>query len=433
MSHVDVAIVGGGIGGLTTAFRLPGLDVAVLERAETVGGRARMAPIAGELVPRGAVFTYLDTPTEALCGELGIDLLPVVPETYSCFFRGRTVIARSDDELVDALPVGPEAKRELATVIARMRDDYARYAETGHDAAGEVGAGTSFADTLADLSSEARELFAGLTFAHTMARADEVSATYALRYLASYVFRDAAHRAYPPPGLEEIPRRLAASLGSVVRLGTHVETVERAGGDFALQTTREGRSETLTARRVVMAVPGPEVEQLVLGLPDWKRDAIARVPTDPSLILNAVIEPTPGAAWRDVFYLAAIGTEFDYVLNPRVGPAFDPDGPAIFQIGAWKQRAQTAFSGSDEEITRAWLDDLERIFPGIGARVAGTALTRWPHCFAMPRPDREARLPLAKEPVDGLHFVGDYASSTAGTHGVIAAAERAAAEIRAGR
>jgi protoporphyrinogen oxidase len=216
-----------------------------------------------------------------------------------------------------------------------------------------------------------------------------------------------------------------------VRLRTHVETVERKGGDYLLRTTSGGASETLTARRVVMAVPGPEVEQIVLGLPAWKREAIARVPTDASIILNAVIEATPGAAWRDVFYMATMGTEFDYVLNPRVGPAFDADGPAVFQIGAWKQRAQTAFASSDEELTHAWLADLERIFPGIGARLAGTHLTRWPHCFAMPRPDRDERLPRAEEPVEGLHFVGDYASATAGTHGVIASAERAAAEIRA--
>jgi protoporphyrinogen oxidase len=429
MSDVDVAIVGGGIGGLTTAYRLPGLQVAVLERAEAVGGRARMAAIAGELAPRGAVFTYRDTPNEALCGELGISLLPVVPETYSCFFRGRTVIARSDDELVDGLPVGPEAKRELTTVLARMRSDYESYEETGHDGATELSR-TSFADTLAGLTDEARELFAALTFAHTMARPDEVSATYALRYLASYVFRDTAHRAYTPNGLEEIPRRLADRLGSAVHLGTHVETVARSGDGYVLHTVSGGTSETLTARRVVMAVPGPEVEQIVLGLPQWKRDAIARVPTDASVILNAVIEATPGAAWRDVFYMATIGTEFDYILNPRVGPAFDADGPVIFQIGAWKQRAQAAFPSTDAQITRAWLADLERILPGIGARVAGTELTRWPHCFAMPRPDREQRLPKAEEPVDGLHFVGDYASTTAGSHGVIASAERAAAEIR---
>ena len=432
MPAVDVAIVGGGIGGLTAAYRLPGVDVAVLERADVVGGRTRMASVAGELAPRGAVFTYLETPTEALCGELGIELHPVVPETYSCFFRGRTVIARSDEELLDGLPVGPEAKRELADAIARMRADYAQYSEEGHDGATELSR-TSFGDALSGLTAEAREFFAGITYAHTMARADEVSATYALRYLASYVFRDSAHRAYAPTGLEEIPRRLAERLGTAVRCRTHVETVERSGDGFVLQTFVGGRSETLTARRVVLAVPGPEVEQLVPGLPQWKRDAIAHVPTDASLILNAVVEPTPGAAWRDVFYMATIGCEFDYILNPRVGPSFDPDGAAIFQIGAWKQRALAAFAGSDEKVTRAWLNDLERIFPGIGARVAGTELTRWPHCFAMPRPDREERLPRAEEPVDGLHFAGDYASSTAGTHGVIASAERAAAEILAGR
>jgi protoporphyrinogen oxidase len=430
MPDVDVAIVGGGIGGLTTAFRLPGLDVAVLERSDVVGGRTRMAAIAGELAPRGAVFTYLETPTEALCGELGIELLPVVPETYSCFFRGRTVIARSDDELIDGLAVGPEAKRELATVIARMRSDYASYEETGHDDAAELSR-TSFADTLAGLTSEAREFFSALTYAHTMARADEVSTAYALRYLASYVFRDTAHRAYPPNGLEEIPQRLAAHLGRAVRLQTHVETVERTAGGFVLRLVRGRASETLTARQVVMAVPGPEVEQIVTDLADWKRSGIAGVPTDASLILNAVIHPTPDAAWRDVFYMATIGTEFDYVLNPRVGPGFDPDGPVIFQIGAWKQGALAAFPSSDEQITRAWLADLDLIFPGIVARVAGTELTRWPHCFAMPRPDRERRLAIVEQPDDGLHFVGDYASVTAGTHGVIASAERAASEIRA--
>ena len=88
---------------------------------------------------------------------------------------------------------------------------------------------------------------------------------------------------------------------------------------------------TRPIEQVVMAVPGPEVEQLVPGLPQWKRDAIARVPTDASLILNAtnvvvmVVDYKPMALF-DVALIAAAALamglgQFAIVRALRLAPA----------------------------------------------------------------------------------------------------------------
>ena len=60
-----------------------------------------------------------------------------------------TFRAEKNEALLDGPPVGPEAKRELADAIARMRVDYAQYSEEGHDGATELSR-TSFGDSLAD-------------------------------------------------------------------------------------------------------------------------------------------------------------------------------------------------------------------------------------------------------------------------------------------
>ncbi len=53
--NVDVVVIGAGIGGLSTALRLAaaGVDVAVLERADDVGGKMRVEQVAGRSIDAG--------------------------------------------------------------------------------------------------------------------------------------------------------------------------------------------------------------------------------------------------------------------------------------------------------------------------------------------------------------------------------------------
>ncbi|WP_329067848.1 FAD-dependent oxidoreductase [Amycolatopsis sp. NBC_01480] len=79
--QTDVAIIGGGLVGPSCAYRLnaAGVPSLVFEKEPFVGGRTKMISIADEFVPSGAGAVYRGTPTDRLCGELGIERSPIRP------------------------------------------------------------------------------------------------------------------------------------------------------------------------------------------------------------------------------------------------------------------------------------------------------------------------------------------------------------------
>jgi oxygen-dependent protoporphyrinogen oxidase len=75
-----VVIVGAGVAGLTTAYRLllfePSLDVEILEAAPTVGGRLSTAVVGGLELDAGPDSFVARKPWAVeLCRELGLGLV----------------------------------------------------------------------------------------------------------------------------------------------------------------------------------------------------------------------------------------------------------------------------------------------------------------------------------------------------------------------
>ena len=87
----DAVVVGGGVAGLTAARDLAaaGLSVRVLEGSPAVGGKLRLARIAGVEVDVGAE-SMLARRTEAvaLAAELGVDLEHAVSGSSQLWTRG---------------------------------------------------------------------------------------------------------------------------------------------------------------------------------------------------------------------------------------------------------------------------------------------------------------------------------------------------------
>lgn len=76
MNNYDVAIIGGGLTGLTTSLYLAraGLSVLVLEKAKQLGGRAMTIRKSGAALNLGLRAFYLDGEGEAVLNELGVAL-----------------------------------------------------------------------------------------------------------------------------------------------------------------------------------------------------------------------------------------------------------------------------------------------------------------------------------------------------------------------
>jgi protoporphyrinogen oxidase len=432
---LDVAIIGAGPAGLVAAYRLHGLglSVKVFEALDHVGGRTRCAHIAGETVNTGAMFVYVGSESEAICRELEIPSVPVSPSTFGVSLGGKTVIAREDAELLNALDLPSEASQQLAHVIKEVRKEYAAYmGKGGLTEESKQLSKVSLSQHLGPLHPLVDGIVSNGVKGGSTADPGSLSAQYALRYFASYLVRAKGHRVYLPDGMQEMSNRLAARLDAeTVQLNTAVGSVkETSASGYELVVLSQAGPQRVVAKQVIFAVPGPGVVELAPWLPDWKLDAIERISTNPTVTLAIVLDSKDQTQWDDIFFVVTVDAAFNMVLQPRSAADVVPSSRGTTCFYCYLSAdARAAAQGDDEAMKAAWLEDFYRVIPNSRGRVIDSILTRWERCFAPPAPGRDDALGDVRASLGGLHFAGDYTSDTAGSHGAFVEGNRVARAV----
>jgi phytoene dehydrogenase-like protein len=433
-TDLDLAIVGGGPAGLRIAQQLKasGARIRVFERESEVGGRTTSKVVDGVHVNTGAVFVYRGTNTDKLCAELGITYETVEPRTFGIHVNGETLFATRAEELADALPLSPEGKQDIRGLVAKLSETYDTYGLSleGADHLATV----SLSEFIGPISEDAWSFVYAAVAGACVASPDELAAKFGLRYLASFLVRDGASRGYVPEGMQSIFEALHRQVADLVSLDTTVEEVApRPEGSWELRICQGGVTSTVTAQRVVLAVPGPLVPRLVPGLPDWKRTAIDAIPTPAQMILTAVVDCTDRPQWADFFYVVSMGTRFHGITQPRTGDHYAAAGGhrTYFDMFRGRDTLEELHAQDDDTVIDEWLEDFYRVLPDARGRVTGTYLQRWDMAFASPSHDRGEHLADARRPVGTMHFAGDYTSETAGSHGALGEADRVVSDLRA--
>ena len=74
---VEVAIIGGGMAGLSAAYFLRHKDFLLLEKEDHFGGNAYQEEFAGQAYSTGAAYDFRDSYSDQLAQEIGLHLLPI--------------------------------------------------------------------------------------------------------------------------------------------------------------------------------------------------------------------------------------------------------------------------------------------------------------------------------------------------------------------
>ena len=121
----DVVIVGGGIAGLTVAYRLDNSNVLLLEKETVVGGRTlsiNMGPYVfnqgAQMIPGG------ETNVAKLAKELEVDLTLINKTKTSTYINDKFVIASSEFKYLLSLPIPLVEKIKMGLKILNMRFRY---------------------------------------------------------------------------------------------------------------------------------------------------------------------------------------------------------------------------------------------------------------------------------------------------------------------
>jgi oxygen-dependent protoporphyrinogen oxidase len=302
---IDVAIVGGGISGLSAAYevscRRPELSLRLYEASSRVGGCIRTERSDGYVIEAGP-DSFLRTKPEArrLCEELGLDaeLITVRPEARSAYLVQAGELERLPAGMVLAAPtrLGPLSRTRLLSFSGKLRAlaDLVIPARTsaedesiesfltrrfGPELATRIGApllGGIYAGDIAELSVQAtfpqlallelrhRSVTYGL-LASAARRGSEGTRTGAPLGALRSLFRSNSEAAPSPflslrGGLGTLTDRLEARIGqrSIVT-GAGVIAIERDTDRFVLSTVRG----PVRARAVILTTPAPVAARLL--------------------------------------------------------------------------------------------------------------------------------------------------------------------------
>jgi monoamine oxidase len=438
-------VIGAGLAGLRAAavLRKAGRSVIVLEASGAAGGRVRtirtpfsegLYAEAGPIRIAGMQQTVLQ-----LVRDHGLSLVPFGMSTGASVITVRGVTARLPEGLEEAtnkLTLKPDEAglgqgallqkyvRDLPSDIGEPKPTSASYARwerydrvTWPEWLKSRGASAD-AVTLMTLGGESKEL----------------SALYVLRQFALLQSTDQFFKI--EGGMDRLPRAMAAALGSVVRYHAPVVRIDLTAASPRVDYVQGGRTTSVTASRVVCAIPCSTLRQIEVkpAFSTAKTRAIEGLPYFPATrillqsrdrfweekgLSGSARTDQPAEIWDCTYDLPATRG----ILGATVGGA----------IGA-------AMSGmSWDQAVKMGTDLVAKTFPDLRASFEKGSVYRWAldpwarGAFAVFHPGQmTAMMPEIARPEGRVHFAGEHTSSWMGwMEGALESGERAAREILA--
>ncbi|MFC4857175.1 protoporphyrinogen/coproporphyrinogen oxidase [Actinophytocola glycyrrhizae] len=432
---LDVAVVGAGIAGLTTAHELTraGLSVRVFEARDRVGGRMASHRRDGYTMDEGAEQfpAHGYRATWELVRRMGIPdrKLPTIGGPLAMWRDGAAHIGVSSPRgLLTGAGLGPRARLDLARFTAAAARQRRRF---DPDRPESTPLGDATIAALArryhpDLLDYLFQPVVGSFFGWHPDR----SAAAPFVSLMMAVGPPSTWRTYRD-GMDTLARALAADLD--VGTGTTVTDVAVAAGKAVLATDR-GR---VTARAAVLCVPAPVAASLHTDRREPVRRFVDAATFTPTLKVSCLLDrPLAPPAPRPVYTLLTPSVEepvlagiiVDHVKHRGRAPA----GRGLLTLMTAPAAIPGLLDASDEEVAAALVAPAARYVPGLEDAVTATCTHRFRHGLPEATPAALAlRADFAARQPGPVDYAGDWEYLRPSSEGAVRSAAGAAARVLA--
>jgi monoamine oxidase len=376
--NAKVLIVGGGIAGLTAAYRLTqsGVPVDLVEAQNHLGGRIRsLAKAAGTQTTVELGGEFIDTDHACMLGlvaELGLQVADLsIADTgllpYVYFFNGRWIsLAQVVQEF---MPLAPILERDAA-IIANL-DDPAAIALDRLSITAYL--------THIQASPLIKTL---LEVAYNIEYGREANIQSCLNLLILIgtdtnnfqIFGSSDERYHVIGGNAQVPKLLAQRLSSSIETGTELEAIRQLSDGRYRVSLRSGyRTFDRTYERILLTIPFSVLREvrLAVDLPPRKRRVIEQLSygTNAKLI-TAYRERT----WRTRYGSnGEVFTDLGF-QNTWEPTRYAPGAAGLLTNFTGGKRGLSVGLGSAEDQAQRLLPQYERVFPGIKAQRQGQAI-----------------------------------------------------------
>jgi oxygen-dependent protoporphyrinogen oxidase len=441
VTTTTVAIIGGGISGLAAAYALHKRQVPylLLEAGPFLGGVIRTETRDGFLLEGGPDSMLAQKPEGvALCRELGLDerLVPTNPDLRSVYVLHRRKLHPLPEGMMLAVPtkILPFARSELFSWPGKLRMGLDLVIPGGNGRGDE-----SIADFLRRrFGQEAVDrlgepLLAGihagdperLSILATFPRFRDLETKHGslVRGMWAAPRPKSAPGARPPAAFYSLRGGLREMVDALVlrlereRIWTRsaVRRVDRGEGGFSLAV--EG-GETVSARRVIVAAPGPRIAPALEGLLPAAARTLAAIPFASSATVllgyrrEDVAHPLDGYGMVIPKTEGLRTTALSFVSTKF--PHRAPEGRVLLRGFLGGVRDEGVMSLSDDEMVETVRRDMTGIL-GLRGEPAMARVFRWPGGTPQLEVGHLGRMAAVEKEVasvPGLHLTGAGIRST---------------------
>jgi len=420
MQRLDVAVLGGGVAGLTTAYLLRDRELEVFDAASHIGGRTRsLQQPDGIWLNTGAQYVSTDrVKVVELADAVGARLL--TDDNLEEYWRG-------------LYPDNRDERSEIESVIERITSEQMHRRPATEPELDDQ----PFDQWLGDVSPATHRFFDRWCQIMNSGSSVEISLYGALwlwgdqrstPWIDRPVPRHDRGDAVFDGGTNEFTKALARGNGGRVSLRSRVSQVRASDGGYAIEIEDDHGLRQVWARHVVSAVPAPVAAEVIDGLPGWKRQALGAVRYGRFMTTNIVVSPEGAKSTR--YPLTASRSDVVYNLDAfviRTPGDFDERGGCFHNI-VGDPTCRATWDDPDDTIKTGTLLELFRRQPKYRDRVVRVEVQRWLHGMPLYSVGRMKTFEQLAEPVGGIFFCGDY-SWASNMEGAALSGERAAAQV----
>ncbi|HVI10773.1 MAG TPA: FAD-dependent oxidoreductase [Candidatus Binatia bacterium] len=428
----DVVIVGGGVSGLTAAYRLQHRDFLLLEKEPHWGGNAYAMEYEGAVYGTGAAFLTKDEHAYPFAKEIGLDPLPINNSDAS-IIKGELVLDTWGEGL-NKLPY-PESvregfkkfKREMLTVEVSKR-------------LAELDA-KPFSEVLKDYPAELKLWWDTFGPSNWGAASEDTAAALAIESLQEMVDESESDKRYTwPGGLGAITKRLASLLEEKYkdRMCTGATAVAVVPEKDAVQVTylMNGELKTVSAKAVIMAAPKFITRRIVEGLPEKQDEAMGKIRYIPYPVVNLIFDKPVFNHGYDTWCPGNRFTDFidaDWVIRRQPGYKQKFNILTCYTPLAEEERRLLLSEDGARKIAASVLADFQKLLPQTNASPLEVHIYRRGHPMYMSTPGLYTQVqPLVRHAMDRVFFANtDSQGPESTTNEAIVAATRAVKEVEA--
>jgi protoporphyrinogen/coproporphyrinogen III oxidase len=428
----DAVIVGGGVSGLTAAFRMQHRDFLLLEKEPHWGGNAYAMEYQGSTYGTGSAFIGKDEYAYSFAKEIGMHMLPIDSPDGS-IIRGELIPEMWGDGL-NKLPYPPivrdsfkKFKKEIMSIDLAKR--------------GRELFNVPFSDFMKLYPEEIRQWWDAYGPSNWGATSDETAAAVAIGELQEMAAESRIDSRYTwPGGLGAIIKKLADLLlpkfADRMQTGSTIVAVVPGKDEVQVTFVAGGELKTVSAKVVIMATPKFITRRVVDGLPEKQSEAMHKIRYIPYPVVNLIFDKPvfnhgydtwcPGNTFTDIVVA-------DWVIRKQAGYKQKFNILSCYTPMKEEDRGYLLTEISARKIAANVLRDFQKLMPGLDVDPLEVHIYRRGHPLYMSTPGLFTDVqPLVRQPLERVFFANTDSQGPESTFSEgILAAQRAVKEAEA--